>query len=55
MAFNAEMATNAYIDGLGEEALVQAAAYTAGNHWLIIGSSGVSVLSTWLIRCIDSG
>ena len=28
MAFNAEMATKAYIDGLGEEALAQAAAYT---------------------------
>ena len=55
MAFNTEMATKAYVDGLGEKALVQAAAYTAGNHWLIIGSSGVSVLATWLMRCIDSG
>lgn len=49
MAFNAEMATKAYIDGLGEEALVQAAAYTAGNHWLMLWSLVVTVLSTWLI------
>ena len=49
MAFNAEMATKAYIDGLGEEALAQAAAYTAGNHWLMLWSLGVTVLSTWLI------
>lgn len=49
MAFNAEVATKAYIDGLGEEALAQAAAYTAGNHWLMLWSLGVTVLSTWLI------
>ena len=49
MAFNAEMATKAYIDGLGKEALAQAAAYTAGNHWLMLWSLGVTVLSTWLI------
>ncbi|MGI9298953.1 MAG: M48 family metallopeptidase [Luminiphilus sp.] len=49
MAFNPEIATKAYIDGLGEEALMQAAAYTAGNHWLMLWSLGVTVLSTWLI------
>ena len=49
MAFNAEIATKAYIDGLGEEALAQAAAYTAGNHWLMLWSLGVTVVSTWLI------
>ena len=49
MAFNAEMATKAYIDGLGEEALAQAAAYTTGNHWLMLWSLVVTVLSTWLI------
>ena len=49
MAFNAEIATKAYIDGLGEEALMQAAAYTAGNHWLMLWSLGVTVVSTWLI------
>ena len=49
MTFNAEVATKAYIDGLGEEALAQAAAYTAGNHWLMLWSLGVTVLSTWLI------
>jgi hypothetical protein len=36
MAFDAVSATNAYIDSLGTEALAQAAAYTAGNHWLIL-------------------
>ena len=49
MAFNAEIATKAYIDGLGEEALMQAAAYTAGNHWLMLWSLRVTVLSIWLI------
>ena len=49
MSFNAEVATNAYIDSLGSEALAQAAAYTAGNHWLMLWSLLVTVISTWLI------
>ena len=49
MSFNAEIATNAYIDSLGSEALAQAAAYTAGNQWLMLWSLGVTVISTWLI------
>ena len=49
MSFNAEVATNAYIDSLGPEALAQAAAYTAGNHWLMLWSLAVTVISTWLI------
>jgi STE24 endopeptidase len=49
MSFNAEVATNAYIDSLGSEALAQAAAYTAGNQWLMLWSLLVTVISTWLI------
>lgn len=49
MAFDAEAATNTYIDSLGPEALAQAAAYTAGNQWLMLWSLGVTVISTWLI------
>jgi STE24 endopeptidase len=49
MAFDAVSATNAYIDSLGTEALGQAAAYTAGNHWLILWSLLATVVSTSLI------
>ena len=49
MAFDAVSATNAYIDSLGTEALAQAAAYTAGSHWLILWSLLATVVSTSLI------
>ena len=49
MAFDAQAATNTYIDSLGSEALAQAAAYTAGNQWLMLWSLGVTIISTWLI------
>ena len=49
MAFDAVSATNAYIDSLGTEALAQAAAYTAGNHWLILWSLLATLVSTSLI------
>ena len=49
MAFDAVSATNAYIDSLGTEALARAAAYTAGNHWLILWSLLATVVSTSLI------
>ena len=49
MAFDAQAATNTYIDSLGSEALAQAAAYTAGNQWLMLWSLGVTMISTWLI------
>ena len=49
MAFDAVSATNAYIDSLGTEALAQAAAYTAGNHRLILWSLLATVVSTSLI------
>ena len=46
MAFDAQAATNTYIDSLGSEALAQAAAYTAGNQWLMLWSLGVTIIST---------
>ena len=49
MNFDAELATRAYIDGLGEEALAQASAYTSGNQWLMLWSLFVAMVSTWLI------
>jgi len=49
MAFDPQEATNAYINGLGEDALVQAAAYTSGNHWLILWGLLVSGLVAYLI------
>lgn len=47
--FDPEMATQAYIDSLGPEALAKAAAYTAGAHWLILWELMVSALITLLI------
>ena len=49
MSFDAELATKAYIDGLGAEALAEAAAYTTGNQWIMLWSLVVSIISTWLI------
>ena len=49
MSFDIEAATDAYIDGLGEEALAQAAAYTTGNHWLMLGSLLVTAIVTLII------
>ena len=49
MGFDAQAATNSYIDSLGAEALAQAAAYTSGNQWLMLWSLGVTIVSTWLI------
>ena len=46
MAFDAQAATNTYIDSLGSEALAQAAAYTTGNQWLMLWSLGVTIIST---------
>jgi Zn-dependent protease with chaperone function len=49
MVFNAEAATARYIDSLGAEELRKAAAYTAGNHWLVLWNLVVSAIITWLI------
>lgn len=49
MSFDIEAATDAYIDGLGEEALAQAAAYTTGNQWLMLWSLLVTAIVTLII------
>ena len=49
MSFDVEAATAAYIDGLGKEALAQAAAYTTGNQWLILWSLLISAIVTLII------
>ncbi|WP_300552642.1 M48 family metallopeptidase [Maricaulis sp.] len=47
--FDAEAATQAYIDSLGPEALERAAAYTTGNHWIMLGGLVVGAITAWLI------
>jgi STE24 endopeptidase len=49
MSFDPQAATAAWIDSLGPEALAQAAAYTVGNHWLLLWNLLVSALVAWLI------
>jgi STE24 endopeptidase len=48
MAFEPAVATAAYIDSLGAEELAKAAAYTAGNHWLLLWGLVVTGLVAWL-------
>jgi STE24 endopeptidase len=48
MTFDPAAATAAYIDSLGVDALVKAAAYTAGNHWLLLWNLLVSAVVAWL-------
>jgi STE24 endopeptidase len=49
MAFDPAAATAAYIDSLGAEALAKSAAYTAGNHWLMLWGLLVSAVATALV------
>ncbi len=49
MAFDPQAATAAYIDSLGAPALVKAAAYTAGGHWLLLWDLVVTALVSWLV------
>ena len=49
MSFDVEAATAAYIDGLGEHALAQAAAYTTGNQWLVLWGLLISAIVTLII------
>ena len=49
MPFDPQAATAAYIDSLGADALAKAAAYTAGNHWLLLWGLVVSATFTWVI------
>lgn len=46
---NVEAATARYIDGLGAANLEKAAAYTHGNHWILLWNLVVAGLVTWLI------
>ncbi len=46
---NVEAATARYIDGLGVANLEKAAAYTNGNHWILLWNLVVAGLVTWLI------
>jgi STE24 endopeptidase len=49
MSFDPQAATAAYVDALGADALAKTAAYTAGNHWLLLWGLAVSAVVTWLI------
>ena len=49
MTFDPHAAAAAYIDGLGADALAKAAAYTHGNHWLLLWGLLVGALVTWII------
>ena len=49
MDFDPAAATRTYIDSLGPEQLAEAAAYTAGNHWLLLWGLVVSAIVTWII------
>lgn len=49
MTFDPNVATAKHIDGLGAAALDKAAAYTIGNHWLLLWGLIVSGLIAWLI------
>jgi STE24 endopeptidase len=49
MTFDPAQATAAYIDSLGPEALAKAAAYTMGNHWMLLWGLVVSAVATLII------
>jgi STE24 endopeptidase len=49
MSFDPQAATAAYVDALGADALAKTAAYTTGNHWLLLWGLAVSAVVTWLI------
>lgn len=48
MSFDPAAATKAAIDSLGPEALAKAAAYTQGNHWLLLWGLLVTTVITFL-------
>ncbi|MEJ6678676.1 MAG: M48 family metalloprotease [OM182 bacterium] len=49
MNFDPTTATDASISGLGEEALALAAAYTAGNHWILLWGIIVPIIVTAIL------
>lgn len=49
MAFDPAAETARYIDSLGSEALARAAAYTSGDHWMLLWGLLVTAIVTWII------
>ena len=49
MNFDPTTVTDAYISGLGEEALALVAAYTAGNHWILLWGIIVPMIVTAIL------
>lgn len=49
MSIDPAAETARYIDSLGVPALEKAAAYTVGNHWLILWGLVVSALVAWIV------
>jgi len=49
MSLDPQAAAAAYVDSLGPEALAKAAAYTSGNHWLLLWGLLVSAAWVWLV------
>jgi STE24 endopeptidase len=49
MSFDPQAATAAYIDSLGPQALARAAAYTVGNHWLLLWGVLVTAAVSWVL------
>ncbi|HQR74829.1 MAG TPA: M48 family metallopeptidase [Burkholderiaceae bacterium] len=49
MALDPRVATAAYIDSIGADALAKSAAYTSGNHWLLLWGLLVTIAVAWLI------
>ena len=49
MTLDPQSAAAAYVDSLGPEVLARAAAYTAGNHWLLLWGLVVTAAWVWLV------
>jgi Zn-dependent protease with chaperone function len=54
MTTSPQAATAAYIDGLGTETLAKAAAYTKGNHWLLVMAERAGVPADRIFVCDGS-
>ncbi len=49
MSFDPVSATARYIDDLGPDLLAKAAAYTTGNHWILLWGLACSVIVAWIL------
>jgi STE24 endopeptidase len=49
MNFDPAAATATYLDSLGPDALAKAAAYTVGDHWLLLWDLLVAAIITWIV------